>query len=122
MKETVIPFSKVKEFFTEELCHIAELSNSSDDEDVSIAQARVEPGITTRWHRLKHTTERYYILSGNGEVEIGKDHVQMVNPGDIVLIPPMYPQRIRNCGQKDLLFLAICTPRFLEENYEDIEP
>ena len=65
MKETILPFSPDKEYFTEELCHIIELSNS----DVSIAQARVEPGVSTRWHRLKNTTERYYIISGEGQDE-----------------------------------------------------
>ena len=127
MKATILPFSEGKEFFTEELCHIMELSNSSSDQDVSIARARVETGVTTRWHRLKQTTERYYILSGEGEVEIGelnslKAAPQKVGPGDVVMILPMCPQRIRNIGRDDLVFLAICSPRFLEENYEDIEP
>jgi len=127
MRATILPFSGEKEYFTEELCHIVELSNSSSDQDVSIAQARVETGVTTRWHRLKQTTERYYILSGEGEVEIGEQNSpnaapQKVGPGDVVLIPPMCPQRIRNIGREDLVFLAICSPRFLEDNYEDIEP
>ncbi|MBV1871377.1 MAG: cupin domain-containing protein [Gammaproteobacteria bacterium] len=127
MKGTLIPFSDKEEFFTEELCHIIELSNSSDDQDVSIAQARVEVGVTTRWHRLKHSTERYYILSGHGEVQIGEPGThdacaKRVAAGDIVLIPPMCPQRIRNCGQEDLVFLAICSPRFMKENYGDLEP
>jgi len=127
MKATILPFSEEKEYFTEELCHIMELSNSSSDQDVSIARARVETGVTTRWHRLKQTTERYYILGGEGEVEVGELNSlgaapQKVGPGDVVLIPPMCPQRIRNIGSEDLIFLAICSPRFLEENYEDIEP
>lgn len=127
MKATILPFSDEKEYFTEELCHIMELSNSSCDQDVSIARARVETGVTTRWHRLKQTTERYYILSGEGEVEIGELNSpstapQTVGPGDVVLIPPMCPQRIRNIGRDDLVFLAICSPRFLDDNYEDIEP
>jgi mannose-6-phosphate isomerase-like protein (cupin superfamily) len=39
----------------------------------------------------------------------------------VVLIPPAGRQRITNCGAGDLLFLAICTPPFQPENYEDIE-
>jgi len=109
------------EFYTPELCFITELSNSSDDLDVSIARARVEPGITTRWHRLKETTERYYILEGNGCVEVGEFQPQNVTAGDIVLIPPMCRQRITNIGATDLVFLAICSPRFSNEKYEDLE-
>jgi mannose-6-phosphate isomerase-like protein (cupin superfamily) len=109
------------EFNTREKCYITELSNTSDDPDVSIAQARVAPGITTRWHRLYKTAERYYIISGRGKVEVGTQLSREVNPGDIVLIPPMCRQRITNIGSVDLVFLAICTPRFSNEVYEDVE-
>jgi mannose-6-phosphate isomerase-like protein (cupin superfamily) len=102
-------------------CYIAELSNRDDDPAVSIARARVEPGRTTRWHRLHHTIERYVILSGNGIVEIGGEPARAVKSGDTVLIPALCPQRIHNSGGGDLIFLAICTPRFLPENYEDID-
>jgi mannose-6-phosphate isomerase-like protein (cupin superfamily) len=44
-----------------------------------------------------------------------------VNPGDVVLIPPACPQRIANLGDTDLIFLAICTPRFRPEAYEDLD-
>ncbi len=110
-----------QEYFTEELCFITELSNIADDPELSIARARVEPGVTTRWHRLADTTERYVILSGEGEVELGDLAPETVGPGDVVLIPPMCRQRITNTGNDDLVFLALCTPRFTENAYEDIE-
>ena len=46
---------------------------------------------------------------------------QIVAPGDVVLIPPGCRQRIANIGDGDLIFLAICTPRFRAEAYEDID-
>ena len=104
-----------------EKCYITELSNSADDPDVSIARARVEPGVTTRSHRLKGITERYFIISGTGGVEIGELPPQEVNPGDVVLIPPLCPQRITNIGKNDLIFLAICSPRYMQDAYEDVE-
>lgn len=109
------------EFFTPENCYITELSNSVDDPDVSIARARVEPGVTTQWHKLKYTAERYCVLSGIGRVEIGGRPPQEIGPGDVVLIPPQCPQRVTNITDEDLIFLAICTPRFLSENYQDVE-
>ncbi len=109
------------EYYTSERCYITELSNSPDDPEASIVRARVEPGVTTQWHRLKGTFERYYILSGRGRVEVDKRPPQEVTAGDIVLIPPMTPQRITNIGPKDLIFLAICTPRFTIDVYENIE-
>ena len=77
--------------------------------------------MTTRWHRLEATTERYVILEGRGRVEIGDVRPQDVIPGDVVLIPPLCRQRITNTGAGDLVFLAICTPRFRPEAYEDLE-
>lgn len=80
------------------------------------------PGITTRWHRVRDTAERYVILEGKGRVEVGELAPQDVAPGDVVLIPPSCRQRITNLGSGDLVFLAVCTPRFTQEAYEDIEP
>jgi len=110
-----------QEYFTDEQCYITELSNSVDDPNLSIARARVEPGVTTRWHRLSDTGERYYILQGRARVEIGNLAARELDPGDIVIIPPLCRQRITNIGAGDLIFLAMCTPRFLGDCYEDIE-
>lgn len=110
-----------EEFLTPEKCYITELSNTIDDPDVSIARARVKPGTTTCWHRLKNTVERYYILTGKALVEVGELPPQNVDAGDVVLIPPMCRQRITNVGHDDLIFLAICTPRFSDSAYEDLE-
>jgi mannose-6-phosphate isomerase-like protein (cupin superfamily) len=110
------------EFFTDEGCYILELSNTDADPDASIARARVLPGVTTRWHRLAGTAERYVILSGAGRVEVGELPAQQVGSGDVVLIPPGCRQRIACVGDADLVFLAICTPRFRPEAYEDLDP
>ena len=108
-------------FFESEGCYITELSNNEFDPDLSIAQARVEPGVTTSWHWLKNTTERYCILSGVGIVEVGDAEQRDVCSGDVVLIQSMQRQRITNIGKEDLIFLAICTPRFEKRNYEKIQ-
>ena len=121
MREQIRPFTASAEYYTEERCYINELANIADDPAVSIARARVMPGITTRLHRLRAITERYVILAGTGRVEVGGLPPQDVASGDVVLIPPGCPQRITNTGNEDLLFLAICSPRFEQAAYEDIE-
>jgi mannose-6-phosphate isomerase-like protein (cupin superfamily) len=88
---------------------------------VSIARARVEPGITTRWHRLGAIAERSVILSGSGRVEVEGIEAESVGQGAVVLIPPGAAQRISNTGDDDLVFLAICTPRFVREAYRDVD-
>jgi len=121
MKEAIKRQNLGNEFYIPEKCYITELSNTPDDPYASIARARVEPGVTTRWHRLTGTVERYYIINGRGRMEVGNQTPQEVTAGDIVLIPPMCRQRITNIGSEHLIFLAICTPRFSNDVYEDIE-
>ncbi len=105
------------EYPTEERCSILEMSNSSDDEALSIARARVMPGISTAWHRVRDTAERYVILAGEARVEVEGLDARQVIAGDVVLIPPGARQRIANTGPVDLVFLALCTPRFRASNY-----
>lgn len=121
MKAVIHKFDPASEYFFAEGCHIVELSNSADDPAVSIARARVEPGRTTRWHSLTETAERYVILEGSGTVEIGVLPPTAMGPGDAALIPPGTRQRIRNTGTDDLVFLAICSPRFDPAVYVDLE-
>lgn len=120
MKPQVRTYTGEQEYYTDEGCYIIETANIVDDPEVSIARARVEPGVTTRWHRLTGITERYVILEGQGLVELGGSLRQQVGPGDTVIIPPLCAQRIRNTGVVDLIFLAICSPRFVPSAYEDV--
>jgi len=106
-----------REYFFAEGCFITELSNTADEPQLSIARARVEAGVTTKWHHLKGTTERYVILEGTGIVEVGDLAPEAVSVGDVVIIPPEVRQRISNIGEDNLVFLAICSPRFEESNY-----
>lgn len=109
------------EYWFNEGCHIVEVSNHDDDPQASIARARVPAGGTTRWHVLHDIAERYLVVSGRGEVEVGDLPPQAVGPGDVVLIPPGVRQRIANPGPDDLVFFAVCTPRFRLEAYVDLE-
>ncbi|HKJ52646.1 MAG TPA: cupin domain-containing protein [Gammaproteobacteria bacterium] len=110
-----------EEYLTPERCHITEVANDGGDEQVSIARARVEPGVTTAWHRLAGIGERYLIVSGLGRVQLGELEAIEVGPGDVVRIPAGVAQRIANIGKLDLVFYAICSPPFSNECYEALE-
>ncbi|MGE0800001.1 MAG: cupin domain-containing protein [Lautropia sp.] len=119
-----------QEYWFEEGCFITELLNSPDDPALSVARARVTPGVTTRLHRLEGIAERYVILAGTGRVELvgadrqltpGNHTVSDLEPGDVVVVPPGVSQRITNIGETDLVFLALCTPRFTRAAYQDNE-
>jgi mannose-6-phosphate isomerase-like protein (cupin superfamily) len=106
-----------REFLAHENCFILELANDSGDPDVSIARARVLPGVTTEWHSVRDIDERYVIVSGKGKVEVGDLPPALVSEGDVVRIPANMPQRITNVGDVDLVFLCVCSPRFVQTAY-----
>ena len=109
------------ELYTDERCHILELANSAEDDALSIARARVEPHVTTALHRLEGTVERYVILEGTGMVEIAGGAPERVAAGDVIVIPAGVSQRVTNSGDGDLVFLALCTPRFRPQSYVSLD-
>lgn len=108
------------EYFFIEGCYINELANSAQDPAISRACARLTRNLTSHWHQLSATTERYVILEGQVDVEVGDLPAQTVSLCDDVMIPPDTPQRITNTGVDDLVFLANCTPRFETGNYNPL--
>ena len=109
------------EFPTDERCSILEIWNDESDNALSIARARVAPGITTQWHRLRDVDERYHIVAGTGCVRLGMDEPREVVAGDVVVIPAGTAQQITNSGPTDLIFYCICTPRFTPDCYESLD-
>ena len=114
MKPKIVKADILKETLTDEQVYIAE---NYSDEDVSIAQARVKPGITTLTHHLEGVNEIYLVTSGVGQVDVGDLKPTKVRKGDLVVIPAGSSQRISNIGKSDLVFYCVCTPRFTQECY-----
>lgn len=116
--------ASLQPFYTEERCHIVEHLNTPQCDDVSVAECRVAPGITTQLHRLA-VAERYVVQAGQGRMELhgDTDKVQVftVQPGDCVLIPADCAQRIKNTGSAELVFMCVCTPRFQPGHYVALE-
>lgn len=115
----LIPSGGLREFATSERCHITELLNHPTRPDVSLARARVTPGVVTELHALD-VEETYVIEKGSGMMEVGGDRFR-VGPGDSVRIPQGVSQRIENDGDADLVFLCLCRPRFRPEGYVSLE-
>lgn len=108
------------EIFTSERCHIRELMNDARIPETSLAECRVEPGVTTQLHRLS-VAEWYVIQQGEGLMQVGDEPPYRVTPGDVVAIPPNTSQRITNAGPVDLKFLCLCRPAFTPSCYEALE-
>jgi len=118
MLPKLIKANSLKETLTSEGCFLYEnCGKSIGDNKLSIARARVEPGITTKAHRLEGIKEIYLIVNGKGIVNIEGLEPTEVEKGDVVIIPPEKSQRIRNTGKSDLVFYCICTPSFSQDRY-----
>jgi len=120
MKPIILKQDLAKEFRTDERCSIFESLNASSD-CLSVARARVEPGITTKWHSVEGTVERYIIAEGYASVEVGDLEPTEICAGDVVLIPAGVRQRITNLGSTDLIFYCVCTPPFEQNNYRELD-
>lgn len=121
MSKALIPGpADSSEFLTRERVHITEQLNDPAVPEVSLARARVEPGITTELHALS-VSEWYVIASGNGLMEVGGEPAFEVGPGDSVAIPAGVSQRITNRGPEDIVLQCICLPRFTPETYTPLE-
>ncbi|HLN44940.1 MAG TPA: cupin domain-containing protein [Candidatus Sulfotelmatobacter sp.] len=114
MDPKIVKASTLKEIETSENCSIMETWSS---DKVSIARARVKPGLTTEAHYLKNVDEIYIIVKGKGSVKAGDLEVATVIAGDTVFIPAGVWQQITNVGKTDLVFYCVCTPRFTQESY-----
>lgn len=108
------------EIWTRERCFITELVNDEGQDEVSIARARVEPGVTTELHALS-VTEWYVIESGQGLMLVGEGPPFAVGPGDSVSVPQRATQQITNPGGEDLVFLCVCVPRYTVDCYTSLE-
>jgi len=57
------------------------------------------------------------IQSGEGIATIGDQPPFAVKANDVIVIPADMPQKIKCTSDEDLVFLALCTPRFTPECY-----
>jgi len=108
------------EFWIRERCFIREIANTPDVSDFSLAETRVEAGVTTELHSLA-VQEWYVLTQGTGAVEVDGEKPTAVGPGDIVEIPAGVSQRISNTGDDDLVFYCVCLPRFTPDCYVSLE-
>lgn len=79
----------------------------------SLAEARVPAGGATERHYHKLSEEFYFILEGDGTMEIGGE-TRAVRVGDAVIIPPGAWHQIT--AGSELVFLCCCAPPYAHED------
>jgi mannose-6-phosphate isomerase-like protein (cupin superfamily) len=83
----------------------------------SVAHATLGPGKSSRPHRLRTSSEIYYILDGSGIMHIGHQTADVCS-GQLIFIPPGAEQYIENASQGSLTFLCVVDPAWHEEDEE----
>jgi mannose-6-phosphate isomerase-like protein (cupin superfamily) len=81
----------------------------------SLAEATLEPGQETERHYHAASEEFYYVVEGQGEMEMDGERAA-VGPGDAILIPPGARHQIRCEGSGRLRFLCCCAPPYTHED------
>jgi mannose-6-phosphate isomerase-like protein (cupin superfamily) len=82
----------------------------------SLAIARLEPGASSRPHRLR-STEVYYVIRGTGEMHVA-DGVEQVSAGDAIYIPAGAVQWLKNIGPVPFEFACIVDPAWQAKDEE----
>ena len=83
-----------------------------------VKSIHVNPGKRLSYQRHQKRSEHWYVTDGSGEVTLdGK--VQVVSRGSILEIPQGMLHRIRNTGDRELIFIEVQTGSYFGE--DDIE-
>jgi mannose-6-phosphate isomerase-like protein (cupin superfamily) len=103
---------KLKPFITKDKSEIKEFYRS---QSMSLAEATVEVGQTTECHLHRRSEEIYYIVEGEGLMEIEGEE-EGVSKQQAVIIPSGKKHRITNIGDGQLRFLCLCSPSYSDED------
>ena len=85
----------------------------------SIAHSTISPNKKSKLHKMK-TSEVYYILEGEGILQIDDKSIQ-ISKDNAIYIPPNSKQQIKNTGKNELKFLCIVDPAWTKEDEEILE-
>ena len=99
---------RAEPFTTKDGSRIRELMRARNQ---TLAEAMLEPGQATERHYHAETEELYFLLAGEGEIEVGGERAP-VGPGDAILIPPGAWHQITASGDAELRFLCCCAPAY----------
>jgi mannose-6-phosphate isomerase-like protein (cupin superfamily) len=106
----VTSLAAAEPFTTKDGSTIRELHHTAEQ---SLAEASVPAGTRTERHYHALAEELYFVLEGEGSLEIDGETV-VVSPGDAALIPPGAWHEIT--ARTDLRFLCCCSPPYSHDD------
>ena len=99
---------RVEPFTTKDGSTIRELMHAANQ---TLAEAALAPGQQTQRHYHAASEELYYLVDGEGELEIDGERTS-VTVGDAILIAPGAWHQITATGDAELRFLCCCAPGY----------
>lgn len=113
----ILDRNEIEAFITKDNSEIREYYHS---ENISLAEASLKPGQAAEYHLHQTSLEIYYILEGEGLMEIEEEE-KRVTGDQAILIPPGNKHRITNTGDGQLRLLCFCYPPYSDEDTNLIE-
>ena len=110
-------YSQISAYITRDGSEIRELMHpdTQGNKLQSLAEAIVKPGKITLLHRHIKSEELYFILQGEGRMQLDNE-IQFVTGGNCICIPPGTAHCIENTGDEDLKILCCCSPAYSHED------
>ena len=107
----------IEPYITKDKSEIREIFHPSNSEikTMSVAEATVPVGESTKYHYHSVSDEIYYILQGIGILEI-EGEVKEVRENDCVFIPVRIRHKIKNIGKVPLKILCISNPPYSDDS------
>lgn len=112
-------YASVAPYVTKDGSIIRELlhPHQHGNQNQSLAEATLPPGVRTLLHRHHRTEELYHISAGEGLMFLDGEQFA-VGPGDTVLIAPGQAHCIEASGDSELRLLCCCSPAYSHEDTE----
>ena len=110
-------YEDITSYITKDGSSIKELMHPDNhaNNNQSLAEATVPPGVKTALHYHVKSEEIYHITRGKGDMTLG-NNTFTVGVGDTILIRPNTPHQILNTEKSDLVFLCVCSPAYSHED------
>ena len=81
----------------------------------SLAEATLGAGEATQRHYHRASEELYFLLDGEGDMEVDGEHAH-VRAGDAILIPPGAWHQLRALGDAPVRILCCCAPPYSHDD------
>lgn len=118
-------YNKIQPYTTKDGSEIRELmhpgARGQGGFNLSLAEATVPAGATTRLHKHGTSDEIYHIQAGAGMMVLGRETFR-IEEGHTILIPKGTPHSVENTERVPLRVLCCCSPPYAHDDTELLVP